>query len=177
VVLYGRSLAAAVALGFAIDEQCTSLPIVNWWRSCYTPTWSKAMSDPKHKVVELSSLKVQEGAHELFDSLEMEPYAQFLMAAMTGKDTTAQLDTIRQLPLEKRYVWRVASALKWGFADFDTENVRADRVTVSPQEFAKLMELLQLRPIQFCMFLAELVGPEEMQQIMVQAIGVAKQGG
>jgi hypothetical protein len=37
------------------------------------------------------------------------------------------LEVVRQLPLEKRYVWRVASALKWGFADFDNVNVNADR--------------------------------------------------
>jgi hypothetical protein len=45
------------------------------------------------------------------------------------------------------------------------------------EDFGKVMELLKLRPIQVCMFLAELVGPEEMQRIMVQAIGVAKQQG
>jgi hypothetical protein len=31
------------------------------------------------------------------------------------------------------------------------------------------MELLKLRPIQFCMLMAELVGLEEMQRMMVQA--------
>jgi hypothetical protein len=37
------------------------------------------------------------------------------------------------------------------------------------------MELLKLRPMQFCLFLSALVGPEEMQRIMVQAISIAKQ--
>ena len=133
------------------------------------------MSNPKYKVVELSSLKVEEGAHELFDSPEMQPYARYLMAAMTGRDTTAELDALRQVPLEKRYLWRVASALKLAFADFDTVNVDLDRQTLGSDDFAKVMDLLKLRPIQFCMLLSELVGVEEMQRIMFQAIGAAKQ--
>jgi hypothetical protein len=35
----------------------------------------------------------------------------------------AVLEVIRDLPLEKRYVWRVFSALKWAFADFEDEYV------------------------------------------------------
>ena len=132
------------------------------------------MSDGKYKVVELSSLKVEEGAHELFDSPEMEPYCRYLMAGMTGQDVTAELEAIRQLPLEKRYLWRVASALKWGFADFDTVNVAVDRQTLDPADFARVMDLLKLRPIQFCMLMASLVGPEQMERMMLQAIGVAK---
>jgi len=133
------------------------------------------MSEGKYKVVELSSLRVEEGAHELFDSPEMKPYAEFLMAAVTRQDVTPKLDAIRHLPLERRYLWRVASALKWGFADFDTEKVKADRATLSPEDFGKVMELLKLRPIQLCMLLSELVGPEEMQRMMLQAITTAKQ--
>jgi hypothetical protein len=30
------------------------------------------------------------------------------------------------LPLEKRYTWRVFSALKWAFADFEDEYVALD---------------------------------------------------
>jgi hypothetical protein len=59
----------------------------------------------------------------------MEPYLQFAMALMQGNDPTPELEKIRQLPVEKRYVWRIASALKWGFADFDDLGVDADRQT------------------------------------------------
>ena len=69
----------------------------------------------------------------------------------------------------------MASALKWGFADFDNLGVDADRQTLSPEDFAKVMELLKLRPMQFCIFLKALVGLEEMQRLMVEAIKVAKQ--
>ena len=80
----------------------------------------------------------------------------------------------RQLRVEKRYVWRLASALKWGFADFDNLGVDADRQTLSPEDFAKVMDLLTFRPMQFCMFLKALVGAEEMQRLMVEAIKVAR---
>jgi hypothetical protein len=60
------------------------------------------------------------GAEELASSAEMRPYIEFAMAVMKGADPTPELEAIRQLPLEKRYVWRIVSALRWGFADFDT---------------------------------------------------------
>jgi hypothetical protein len=50
-----------------------------------------------------------------------------------------------------------------------------NKETLTPEDFAKVMELLKLRPMQFCLFLTALVGFEEMQRMMVQAIGVAKQ--
>ena len=105
----------------------------------------------------------------------MEPYLDFTMAVMQDADPTPELEAIRQLPLEKRYVWRVASALKWGFADFDDLGVEADKRTLTPEDFAKVMELLKFRPMQLCMFLKALVGAEEMQRMMIEAIEVAKQ--
>jgi hypothetical protein len=38
----------------------------------------------------------------------------------------AALQVIRDLPLEKRYTWRVFSALKWAFAEFEDECVELD---------------------------------------------------
>jgi hypothetical protein len=46
---------------------------------------------------------------------------------------------------------------------------------LSPKAFAKVMALLKLRPMQFCIFLKTLVGAEEMQRMMVEAIKVARQ--
>ena len=54
-------------------------------------------------------------------------------------------------------------------------NVDADSRTLTQEDFAKVMDLLKLRPIQFCIFLKTLVGAEEMQRMMVEAIGVARQ--
>jgi hypothetical protein len=132
-------------------------------------------NDDRTERIPINELNQEEGAHELATSEDMEPYLRLIMAEMRGVDPTAELGALRKLPLEKRYSWRVASALKWAFADCETESVKADRETLSPEDLGRVMELLKLRPIQFCMLMAELVGPEEMQRIMVQAISVAKQ--
>jgi hypothetical protein len=133
------------------------------------------MSDPKYKVVELSSLKIEDGAHELASSPEMQPYMRYIEAALLEKDLGPSMQAIAELPLEKRYVWRVASALKWGFADFEEWNVVVDRKTLQQEDAAKLVELLRLRPVQFCMFLKALFGAEEMERLMKHGIEVAKQ--
>ena len=133
------------------------------------------MADDNSKQIPIKNLRQEEGANELASSPDMEPYVNFAAALMRGNDPTPELEAIRQLPVETRYVWRVASALKWGFADFDDLGVDADRQTLSPEDFAKVTDLLRIRPMQFCIFLKALVGLEEMQRLMVEAIKVAKQ--
>jgi hypothetical protein len=105
----------------------------------------------------------------------MEPYLEYLVALTQGADVQPNLEVLSKLPLERRYVWRVASALKWGFADFDSVPVVSDRDTLNPEDFAKVVDLLKSRPIQFCIFLKELVGVEEMKRMMVKAILLAQQ--
>src|ERR1039458_7288142 len=104
------------------------------------------MSYQKYKVVELDSLKMEDGAKEFMSAPEMQPYLRYVEAAMVGADVGPAMREIADLPLEKRYVWRGASALKWGFADFDDVNVRVDKETLTPEGFAKVLELLQYRP-------------------------------
>ena len=133
-----------------------------------------ADDDNPIKQIPINELRQEEGAQELAESADMEPYLNFAMALMQGNDPTPELEAIRQLPVEKRYVWRIASALKWGFADFDDLGVDADRQTLSPEDFAKVRELLKLRPMQFCIFLKTLVGAHEMQRMMVEAIKTAR---
>jgi hypothetical protein len=132
-----------------------------------------ATDDPSIRIP-IKDLR-QEGAQELATSPGMEPYLNFAMALMRGADPEPELDAIRQLPVEKRYVWRVASALKWGFADFDTLSVSADKETISGEDLDKVMELLRFRPLQLCIFLKALLGVDDMQKIMVEAIKTAKQ--
>ena len=104
----------------------------------------------------------------------MKPYMNLVLAVMGDKDATAAIAEIAALPLEQRYVWRVASALKWDFADFESLNVEADRQTLSPEDQEQLEETLKQRPLQLCMFVKTLFGEQEMQMMMVQAIKVAK---
>jgi hypothetical protein len=42
------------------------------------------------------------------------------------------------------------------------------------RQLRKVMELLKFRPMQLVLVLKVLVGAEEMQRMMIQAIGVAK---
>ena len=134
------------------------------------------MGDDDIRQIPIKDLKSEEGAHELATSPEMAPYIRFAKAVMQDHDPAAEQDAIQNLPLEKRYVWRIASALKWGFADFDDLSVEVDRQTLTAEDFEKVLELLRFRPIQFCLFLKALVGAEEMERVMVGAIETSKQG-
>ena len=134
------------------------------------------MGDQKFKVVELDSIKMEDGAKELMSTPEMQPYLRYIEAVMLEHDVGPSLQEIAELPLEKRYVWRVASALKWGFADFEDWNVAVDRKTLKPEDADKVIELLRFRPIQFCMFMKAVVGAEAMERMMNEGIAAAKQG-
>jgi hypothetical protein len=46
---------------------------------------------------------------------------------------------------------------------------------LTPEDLAKVMDLLKFRPMQLAIVLKALVGVEEMQRMMVEAIKVAKQ--
>ena len=122
-----------------------------------------------------ATIMADDGAHELATSPDMKPYLEFIKAVVQDHDPSPELEAIRRLPLEKRYVWRVASALKWGLADCESMSVEADRQTLTPADFAKVMDLLKFRPMQLALVLKVLVGVEDMQRMMVEAVGVAKQ--
>ena len=125
--------------------------------------------------IPIKNIISEDGADELASSPDMKPYLEIIKAVIQEHDPSPELESIRQLPLEKRYIWRVASALKWGLADCESMSVEADRQTLGSDDLAKVMDLLKLRPIQFCMFLAALVGAEQMERTLLQAISVAKQ--
>ncbi len=71
------------------------------------------------------------------------------------------------------YVWRIASALKWGFADFDTGSVAVDRDTLTPEDLEKVTKMIADRPYHFCRFLSALLGVDKMEQLMSEAIAEA----
>jgi len=106
----------------------------------------------------------------------MDPYVRLAMAEVDGSSIQVESEAIAKLSLEERYIWRIASALQSAFADFDALYVRADKKTLSDSDVARVLNLLELHPMQFCLYLRALVGPVEMERIMVQAIGVAKTG-
>jgi hypothetical protein len=130
--------------------------------------------DDNIKWMPIKDLHQEDGAHELASSPNMEPYLNFAAAVIQGHDPEPELEAIRQVPLEERYVWRVASGLKWGFADLDDLSVEADKLTLTPEDLARVTDLLKLRPMQMALFLKALLGTEEMLRMMVEAIKVAK---
>ena len=125
--------------------------------------------------IPIKNIISEDGADELASSPDMKPYLEIIKAVIQEHDPSPELESIRQLPLEKRYIWRVASALKWGLADCESMSVEADRQTLTPEDFTKVMELLKFRPRQLALVLKVLVGAEEMQRMMIEAIAVAKQ--
>jgi hypothetical protein len=132
------------------------------------------MNDENPKIIPIKDVRQEKGAHELASSPDMEPYLKYIMASMQGADVQPQLDALSKLSLETRYVWRVASALKWAFADCETMNVEADRRTISQEDRLRLIELLKHRPLQFCLFLSALLGEKQMEALMISAIKDAR---
>src|SRR5579864_2827243 len=123
------------------------------------------MSKKKIQRVPIKNIVSEDGAHEPPD---MQPYLRLIKAGLQDKDTTPHVEKIAALPLEKRYIWRVASALKWAFADLETVSVAVDLETLSPEDLGKVVELLRLRPMQFCIFLKALLSTEVMEQVMAE---------
>src|SRR3984885_12556983 len=110
------------------------------------------MSHDKPEEIPINDLHQEDEAHELATSPEMQPYLRLIKAGMQDQDIAPHMEEIAALPLEKRYVWRVASALKWAFADLETVSVNVDRETLSAADLGKGVELLRLRPMQLCIF-------------------------
>jgi hypothetical protein len=133
------------------------------------------MAEGGENEIPISDIFSEDGAHELATSANMQPYIRLAMAVLQDADPTRRLEEVAALPLEKRYIWRVASALKWGFVDFDDVNVETDTATLGQMDLERVWDLLKFRPIQFCLFFKALVGAEHMERMMVEAIAVAKQ--
>ena len=132
------------------------------------------MKDAEIKNIPINDLKTEPGSDELVQSEKMKPYLALLRAQMNGQDIEPYLAALAALPLEDRYVWRVISALKWGFCDFDSQSARADLHTLSDRDLETVAEPLAIRAIQFCLFVQALVGQVTMDKIMQQALRYAK---
>ena len=99
-----------------------------------------------HKV-SLTSIKTDPLAHELGTSEETKPYLDCLIRAYRNDAVgfEASLAVVRDLPLEKRYTWRVFSALKWAFADFEDEYIALDLPHIPEPTRSDLTKELELR--------------------------------
>ena len=131
MVLYGRSSGSDAAVFFAMNH---SVALVNWrlatvWRKdrraksrrIYAAAFgfllnskpgATIMADDNIERIPIKDIRQEEGAHELASSPDMKPYLEFIKAVMQDHDPSPELEAIRHLPLERRYIWRIASALK-----------------------------------------------------------------
>jgi hypothetical protein len=60
------------------------------------------------------------------------------------------------------------------FVDFENLNVVADRRTLCQEDLDTLVELMRIRPLQFCMFLAALFGEERMERLIAASVEQVK---
>ena len=135
----------------------------------------KEKKKQRAEEIPLSAIRMEEGAEELLKSPEAQSYIRLAVAIQARQDPKPALLEISQMPLEKRYLWRVVSALKWAFADFDDLSAAVDCKTLSREDLDKIESLLQKRPLQFCLLLKALYGSEKMERIMSNAIEEAKE--
>jgi hypothetical protein len=135
---------------------------------------SERNSSNPTKQMPLRDIKTEPGSEDLLDCPAMQPYVNLALAVMGHKDPRPAVEEITALPLEQRYTWRVASALKWAFADFENLNVVADRRTLRQEDLDKLVDLIRVRPLQFCMFLAALFGEERMEKLISSSVEQVK---
>jgi hypothetical protein len=105
--------------------------------------------------VPLKEIKTDPLAHELATSEGMKPYLHCLIKAHrnNGAGLEAALRVIRDLPPEKRYTWRVLSALKWAFADFEDEYVALDLTHIPEPTRSEMTKELERRLLQLRMLL------------------------
>jgi hypothetical protein len=132
------------------------------------------MENREPESIPTSSIQVEDGAKELVRSEKMKPYLELLKAQIGGQNTAPFLEALAAVPLEDRYAWRVTSALKWAFCDLETENLIADLDTLSAADVKKLIEPLQMRTLQFSIFLLTMLGEEAGEHLIPQALRGAK---
>ena len=107
-----------------------------------------------HKV-SLKEIKIDQLAHELATSVGTQPYLDCLIKSYSDNKAGLEsaLQVVRGLPLEKRYTWRVFSALKWAFADFEDEYVGLDLPNIAEPMRSEMTKELELRFLQLQMLL------------------------
>jgi hypothetical protein len=102
-----------------------------------------------HKV-SLKDIKVDPLAHDLATSEGTRPYLDCVIKAYGNNAVglEAALEVVRDSPMEKRYTWRVFSALKWAFADFEDEYLKLDLPGISESTRSDMIKELELRFLQ-----------------------------
>jgi hypothetical protein len=126
------------------------------------------------RLMAVKDISVESGALEMANSLATESYLTNAAAMMTGRGIDEAKKAVSELPLERRYVWRIVSSLRQAFCDFDKASLRLDLATMNADDFDTVMEAIHQRPVQFCMFLRTVLGAVEMEAVVRYAVDIAK---
>jgi hypothetical protein len=133
-----------------------------------------AVNEPDDiQMMPTNHIKMEDEAQEMMESPDLRPYLQNIEAVVTGRGKDKATKALSELPLEKRYLWRIASSLQTAFCDFDKSSVRADLNTMNADDFDTVVRLTD-RGVQFCMLMRTIFGADAMEATMLEAISIAK---
>lgn len=119
---------------------------------------SEFITPQKAKDMLMKHFQNEPVAESLAQSENIKPYIEILGAMMGGENTDSLMALMREIPLERRYIWRIVSALKWGLADFDSATVKIDRDTLPSEKVAEIIKELESRAMQIRWALKALQG-------------------
>ena len=110
--------------------------------------------------IPVNEIAIDPLAQELVRSEQSRPYTDYFMKAYRNDAEGLEnaLQVLQDLPLERRYTWRVFSALKWAFADFDDECVKLDLPYIPETTRTEMVKELQIRSLQVEMLLKAFKG-------------------
>jgi hypothetical protein len=125
-------------------------------------------------LIPTKEITIEDGAQDMMESPDLQPYLQNIEAVVTGRGKNKATKALSELPLEKRYIWRIASSLRTAFCDFDKSSVRADLSTMNADDRDKTVALIERRAGQYCMLMQTIFGADAMEATMLEAIDIAK---
>lgn len=110
--------------------------------------------------IRTKDLKTDPLADELSKSEAMRPYMNYYDAVFKHDAQSAEnaLAVLKDMPVEKRYIWRVISSLKWAFADFDSSTVKLDLPHIPDARKGEMVQELEIRLLQMSKLLKTLKG-------------------
>jgi hypothetical protein len=126
------------------------------------------------QIVPTREIKIEDGAQDMMESPDLQPYLESIQVVVTGRGKDNATKALSELPLERRYIYRIASSLRNAFCDFDKSSVRADLSTMNADDFDTVVGLIDRRTVQFAMLLRTVFGAEQMEKMLLEAIDISK---
>jgi hypothetical protein len=98
--------------------------------------------------------------YELSNSEAMRPYMNYYDAVLRNdvQSTQNASAALKDMPVEKRYIWGVISTQKWALADFDSSTVKLDLPHIPEARKREMVEEMEIRALQVATLLKTLKG-------------------